>query len=81
HFRLPLVVRANVGLFFGNAEDLIRASRCELNLVPFEDFPAESLPSPVTIRSMLAGLTTRDLEEWRVRFGIGAYTAGFEVSL
>lgn len=81
HFRLPLVIRANVGLFFGNAEDLIRASRYELNLVPFEDFSAESLPSPVTIRSMLAGLTTRDLEQWRNRFGIGAGTAGLKVSL
>lgn len=81
HFRLPLVVRANVGLFFGNADDLIRASRYELNLVPFEDRAPESLPSPETVRSVLAGLSTQDLEEWRVRFGIGAYTAGFEVSL
>lgn len=80
HFRLPLVVRANVGLFFGNAEDLIRASCYELNLVPFEDFSAESLPSPVTIRSMLAGLTTRDLEQWRNRFGIGPHTVGLNLT-
>lgn len=80
-FRLPLVIRANIGVFFGNAEDLVRASRYELNLIPFEERLPESLPSGETMRSMLAGVTAHDLEQWRNRFGIGPDTAGFQLNL
>jgi predicted cytidylate kinase len=75
-FRLPLVVRANIGLFFGRPEDLVRASRYELNLVPFEERALESLPRQETLRSVLAGVTAQDLDHWRSRFGIGPYTGG-----
>ncbi len=80
-FRLPVLVRANAGLFFGKPEDLIGASRFELNLVPFEERAPDSLPSRETMRSLLAQVTQHDLEQWRDRFGIGPATTAFNVNL
>jgi len=78
--RLPLYIRANIGLFLGSAEELVRASSYELNLLPFEERAPESLPSREIMRSVLAGVTTCDLEQWRSRFGIGPQTAGLKLN-
>ena len=80
-FRLPIITRANVGLFFGRVEDLVRASHYELNLLPYEECSPESAPSTETLRSMLVGVTVQNLEQWWNRFGIGPFTTGFKLSL
>lgn len=72
-FCLRIFVAANFGLYFGPPRDLVRASRYELNLVPYEHPLPESAPSRDDVLSALAGVTAPHLEQWRSRFGIGPY--------
>ena len=80
-FRLPVLLRANVGLFFGDAQELVQASRYELNLVPFEECSPESLPSRQSMASVLSRVTAGDFENWRNHFGIGAEKPDLKIQI